>query len=70
MFFQSQHIVIGIKLVTMGGDELDLRAGHDWRLAIWDENDRNPESGREIGLGALLDVDDPAFVTSTELLVP
>ena len=63
-------MVIGIKLVTMGGDELDLRAGHDWCLAIWDENERNPESGREIGIGTLLPLNDPAFLTTTEPALP
>lgn len=61
MIFDGQHLIIGVRLITMHGAELDLRAGNDWRLAIWNENDR-PESGREIGLGALIAQDDPAFV--------
>ena len=70
MFFQTQHLVIGIRLVTMNGTELDLKAGHEWRLAIWDENERYPESGREIGIGTLLPLNDPAFLTTTEPALP
>lgn len=58
MIFDGHHIVIGVKLITLNGAELELRAGNDWRLAIWDENEP-PESGREIGLGALIAEDDP-----------
>lgn len=61
MIFDGQHLIIGVRLITMRGAELELCAGNDWRLAIWNENDR-PESGREIGLGALIAQDDPAFV--------
>lgn len=53
MIIEGQHLIIGVKLITMHGEELELRAGNDWRLAIWNENDR-PESGREIGPGALV----------------
>lgn len=60
MMFEGQHLIIAVKLITMHGAELELRAGNDWRLAIWDENER-PESGREIGLGALMAQDDPDF---------
>ena len=61
MTFEGQHLIIGVKLIAMSGAELELRAGNDWRLAIWNENDR-PESGKEIGLGALIAQDDRAFV--------
>ncbi len=61
MIFNGHHIVIGVKLITLNGAELELRAGNDWRLAVWEENDR-PESGREIGLGAQIARDDPSFV--------
>ena len=60
MFFDTQHLIIGIKLITIEGEELELRTSNDWRLAIWDENG-HPESGREIGVGALLEREDPAF---------
>ncbi len=61
MIFDGQHLIIGVKLITMNGTELELRAGNDWRLAIWDENDR-PESGRQVRLGVLVAQDDPSFV--------
>jgi hypothetical protein len=61
MILDGHHLIIGVKLITMHGAELELRAGNDWRLAIWDENDR-PETGREIGFGALIAQDDPSFV--------
>ncbi len=54
MAFEGKHLIIGVKLIAMHGAELELCAGNDWRLAIWNENDR-PESGREIGPGALLE---------------
>lgn len=60
LIFSHQHIIIGIKLVTLAGAELELRAGNEWRLAIWDENEP-PESGREIGLGALIEPSDGSF---------
>lgn len=60
MMFEGQHLIIGVKLITMHGTELELRAGNDWRLAIWNENDR-PESGREIGAGTLIAQDGPDF---------
>ena len=63
MILDGQHLIIGVKLITMHGAELELRAGSDWRLAIWDENER-PESGREIGPGAMIALDDPALVIS------
>ena len=53
MILGHQHLIIGVKLITMRGAELELRAGNEWRLAIWNENER-PESGREIGPGALV----------------
>lgn len=63
MILDGHHLIIGVKLITMHGAELELRAGNDWRLAIWDENDR-PECGREIGPGAMIAQDDPALVLS------
>ena len=60
MILDGQHQIIGVKLITMHGAELELRAGSDWRLAIWDENER-PESGREIGPGALIEPSDETF---------
>ncbi|MFO1238750.1 MAG: hypothetical protein U1E64_00230 [Sphingomonadaceae bacterium] len=60
MILDGQHPIIGVKLITMHGAELELRAGNDWRLAIWDENDR-PESGREIGPSGLIAQGDPDF---------
>jgi len=60
MMFEGQHLIIGVKLITMEGAELELRAGNDWRLAIWNENDR-PETGREIGPGALIEPLDGSF---------
>ena len=60
MTLGSQHLIIGVKLIAMHGAELELRAGNAWRLAIWNENDR-PESGREIGPGALIAPGAPDF---------
>lgn len=57
MTFDDQHLIIGVKLLTMHGAELELRAGYDWRLAVWNEDD-SPESGQEIGTGSLLARDD------------
>lgn len=58
MIFDGHHLIIGVKLIALHGEELELRAGNEWRLAIWNENDR-PESGREIGPGALVAPGDP-----------
>ncbi len=60
MILGHQHLIIGVKLITMHGAELELCAGNEWRLAIWNENDR-PESGREIGPGALIRSGAPDF---------
>lgn len=60
MILSGHHLIIGVKLITMRGAEIELSAGNDWRLAIWNENDP-PESGREIGVGALLALDDQDF---------
>lgn len=60
MRLEDHHLIIGVWLITMHGAELELRAGNDWRLAIWDENER-PELGREIGPGALIEPSDRSF---------
>lgn len=61
MFHDSKHLIIGVKLITMRLEELDLAADVEWSLEIWKADGMQTKDDRIIIAGSLLEQDDDDF---------
>lgn len=61
MSLSTQHRIIGVKLVTMLGYELEPTADIEWSLDIWKADGLQTCADRVIGLGTLVPCDDSDF---------
>jgi len=61
MSVSAQHRIIGVKLVTTQGYELEPTADIEWSLDIWKADGLQTCSDRVIGLGTLVPSDDSDF---------
>ena len=61
MSLAANHLIIGVKLITMHDDELELAADVEWSLEIWRANGFETAEDRVIGVGSFIEFDDQDF---------
>lgn len=61
MFSNGHHRIIGVKLITMHNDELELAADMEWSLDVWKADGFGTAEDRVIGVGSMIEPDDPDF---------
>jgi hypothetical protein len=61
MTLDTHHRIIGVKLITMHNDKLELAADVEWSLDIWKARGFETVEDRVIGVGAVVPFDDPDF---------
>lgn len=64
MTIYTEHRIIGVKLITMHGAELEPAADIEWSLDIWRAAGFETQWDRVIGPGTLVAPDDPDFRTT------
>lgn len=70
MTFDTHHRIIGIKLVTLHGAELDLAPDIEWNLTLWRMSDWRSEKDREIETGTVIESVDPDFRETSQSPAP
>jgi hypothetical protein len=61
MMLATHHRIIGVKPITMHNDELELAADVEWSLDIWKARGFETAEDRVIGVGTVVQFDDPDF---------
>ncbi len=61
MSLATHHRIIGVKLITMHNDELELAADIEWSLDMWKARGFETVEDRVIGAGFEIKLDDPDF---------
>jgi len=61
MPFGTHHRIVGLKLLTLHGTELELAADLEWKLQLWKMDDWTSNEDREIEMGSLVECSDPEF---------
>lgn len=65
MIFDGQHLIIGVRLITMHNEELELAADVEWSLDIWKANGFETVEDRVIAAGCVIVSDDSDFRPTT-----